>query len=147
MEEQRNKIPVTVQIVLIKKNKILLMKRFNTGYEDGKYCLPGGHVEKGEEIKQAGIREAKEELGIDIKNEDLEVKHVLYRKVKDNAYVDFILICKEWSGEIKINEKDKCNEIRWIYINKLPSNIIPFIKKIFTEEHKEKYYISYGWEE
>lgn len=147
MKEIRNKIPVTVQIVLIKENKILLMKRYNTGYEDGRYSLPGGHVEKGEEIKQAAIREVNEEIGVEIDKENLEVLHVLYRKVEDNAYVDFILECKEWSGEIEIKEKDKCNEIKWADITNLPCNVIPFIKKIFTKEHKGEYYISYGWEE
>lgn len=40
MREKRNKVPVTVQIVLQKEDKILLMRRWNTGYEDGKYGLP-----------------------------------------------------------------------------------------------------------
>ena len=31
------------------------MKRKNTGYEDGKYSLPGGHVEQNEEIRKANI--------------------------------------------------------------------------------------------
>lgn len=38
---KRNKLPVSVQLLIEKENKILLMKRKNTGYEDGKYCLPG----------------------------------------------------------------------------------------------------------
>lgn len=147
MEKQRNKIPVTAQIVLQKQNKILLIRRCNTGYEDGKYSLPGGHVEKGEEIKRAAIREAKEEIGIEIRKENLQVIHVLNRKVKDNAYIDFILTCKEWEGTVKINEEDKCDEIKWVELDKMPSNIIPFIKEIFSKENDKKFYIAYGWEE
>lgn len=56
-----------------KKNKktgakeILLALRKNTGYRDGKYELPGGHVEEGEDLMQAMVREAKEELMIEVK--------------------------------------------------------------------------------
>ena len=46
--EQRNKIAITALLLLTKDDKILLTRRYNTGYEDGKYSLPGGHVEKGD---------------------------------------------------------------------------------------------------
>ena len=102
MKVERNTIPMTALLILRKENKVLLLRRFNTGYEDGKYCFPGGHVEKGEPIHKAMIREAKEEIGIDIKDKDLNLVHICNRKVKDNAYVDFIFECKEWKGKIEI---------------------------------------------
>ena len=46
MAKERNKIIPASYAVLIKDNKVLLVRRFNTGYEDGKYSLPAGHVEK-----------------------------------------------------------------------------------------------------
>ena len=79
--EKRHTLPISVQLLLEKDNKILLMKRKNTGYEDGKYCLPGGHVEAHEEIRKALIREAKEEIGIDINMQDIEFYKVMNRKV------------------------------------------------------------------
>ena len=69
--EKRNKLPISVQLLLEEDNNILLMKRKNTGYEDGKYCLPGGHVEAHEEIRKALIREIKEEIGIDVDIQNL----------------------------------------------------------------------------
>lgn len=146
MEQKRNKLPVTALILLMKEEKILLLKRINTGYEDGKYSLPGGHVEKQEEIRDAAIREAKEEIGINIKKEDLYVKHVLNMKVADNAYIDFILTCYKWEGQPKIMEKDKCSEIKWVEQNNIPQNTIQFVKDIFKEENKDEFYIPYGWE-
>ena len=56
MSEKRNTVPITALLMLKKANKILLLKRINTGYEDGKFCFPGGHVEKGEPIHEAMIR-------------------------------------------------------------------------------------------
>ena len=45
----------------MKDDKILLQRRFDTGWEDGKYTFVSGHVEKGEKICDAGSREASEE--------------------------------------------------------------------------------------
>ena len=143
MREERNTIPMTVLLMLRKENKVLLLRRFNTGYEDGKYCFPGGHVEKVEPIHKAMIREAKEEIGIDINEKDLNLVHVCNRKVKSNAYVDFIFECKEWQGKVEITEKDKSDDLRWFDLNNLPSNVIPFMKEVF--DNTQKLYIPYGW--
>ena len=51
-------------LVLIKEKKILLLRRFNTGYEDGNYSFIAGHVEKSESFTACIIREAKEEANI-----------------------------------------------------------------------------------
>lgn len=64
MKKQRHKIVPAVFLLLIKNNKVLLLKRQNTGYADGKYSLVSGHVDKGETMQEAIIREAKEEAGI-----------------------------------------------------------------------------------
>lgn len=144
--EKRNKIPITVQIVLEKGEDILLMKRKNTGYADGQYCLPGGHVEANEEIIKALAREAKEEIGITIKSQDMEFYKVLNRKVNEQQeYIDFIFKAKNWTGKIQNIEKEKCEEIKWINKNKLPANILDFIPKILKDS--ESIYMSHNWKE
>ena len=123
--EKRNKLPISVQLLLEEDNNILLMKRKNTGYEDGKYCLPGGHVEAHEEIRKALIREIKEEIGID--------------------YVDFIFKTSHWTGSILNNESDKYDEIIWVSKNELPKNILSFIPEILKNENS--IYLPYNWDE
>lgn len=142
--EERNKVAITALLLLTKDDKVLVTRRYNTGYEDGKYALPGGHVEKGEEIREAAIREAYEELGITIDKKDLEVQNVFNRKIKEDAYVDFILKCNTWQGDVQNKEKDKCDELKWINKNNIPENIIPFVKELFKDDN---FYIPYGWEE
>lgn len=144
MKKERNQVPLTALLLLSKDNKVLLSKRWHTGYEDGKFTFPGGHVEKGEEIKQAAIREAKEEIGIDICPEDLQVIHVLNRKVEDNAYVDFILKPSKWSGEIINKEKNVCEELLWADIHSIPDTTLPFLKELLEND---SFYIPFGWEE
>lgn len=142
--EKRNTIPVTVQLLLEKDNKILLMKRKNTGYEDGKYCLPGGHVEKNEEIKKAMIREAKEEIGIDILSQELKLYKILNRKIsQDIEYIDFIFKSRSWSGNIENKENDKCEEIKWIKKKEIPENTLEYLKEVVKEDGEN--YIPYGW--
>ena len=48
-------------IVLNNKNEILLIKGPRRGWE-----MPGGQVEEGESVREAAIRETKEESGIDV---------------------------------------------------------------------------------
>ena len=144
--EERNKLPISVQLLLKQENKILLMKRKNTGYEDGKYALPGGHVESNEEVRRALIREAKEEIGIDIDVKDVEFYKVINRKVdKNQEYIDFVFKVKNWAGDIINEEEDKCEEIIWVNKNKLPENTLDFIPQILKNDKIA--YLPYNWEE
>ncbi|MFR8104012.1 MAG: NUDIX domain-containing protein [Clostridia bacterium] len=142
--EKRNKIPITVQLILKKDNQILLLRRYQTGYEDGKYCLPGGHVDAGEEIMQAMLRETKEEVGVILAKEDLVLKHILNRKCQKGEYLDFILQTEKWEGNPSIQEKNKADDLRWFSLTELPENILSYIPDMLN---KDSIYISYGWEE
>lgn len=141
---QKNKIPVSVQLLLEKENKILLMKRKNTGYEDGKYCLPGGHVEVNEEIREALIREAKEEIGINLNIQDIEFYKVLNRKInKEQEYIDFVFKANSWTGNITNEEQDKCEELIWVDVDKVPENTLDFIPEILKNGSSK--YLPYNW--
>lgn len=59
-------MPVAVHLFLVKDDKILLLRRSNTGYEDEMYSIVAGHIDGDEDAKTAMIREAREEAGIEI---------------------------------------------------------------------------------
>ena len=86
----RHRYPVAVHLFFFQDERVLLLRRFNTGWQDGKYSVPAGHVEAGESVTAAAIREAGEELGVCLKPEMLEVIHVMHRKSNDER-VDFFL--------------------------------------------------------
>ena len=67
MPKKYYKVIPAVYILLRRNNEILLLRRANTGYQDGKYSFPAGHMDGGELAKQASLREAQEEVNVDIK--------------------------------------------------------------------------------
>lgn len=80
MAKERHKLIPSVYLILIKDNKILLLRRYNTGFMDGYYSFPAGHVEPNETLTQAMVREAKEEIGIDVNQKDLKLIHISIEK-------------------------------------------------------------------
>ncbi len=121
--EKRANFHITVGLVLIEDNKVLMMKRQNTGYMDGMYALVAGHVEVGESFKEAIIREAKEEVGITLKEENLDYVCAI-RRGTNSEYINMYLACSEYEGIEENIEVEKCEEIRWIDIDNLPDNVI-----------------------
>ena len=91
------------------------------------------------------VREAKEESGIDIKPEDLEVVHVMHRKCPNEERIDFFIQAKYWIGEPKIMESHKCDDLTWFEIDGLPSNVIPYVKQAIECVRNKVAYSEHGW--
>lgn len=126
----RNKAIPAVYIFLEKDEKYLVARRCNTGYQDGNYQVPAGHVDEGELPTEAMVREAKEEVGIDVSSNDLELVHVSYRPKHDNTdnRVDFFFRTRIWGGEIKNMEPNKCDDLKWVKLDELPETMTPHVR-------------------
>lgn len=140
----RRAFPVTVHLLFIDENKILLARRFNTGYRDGEYSVPAGHLDGNETVIAAGIREAKEEVGVVINAGDLAFSSVMHR-VEGDERVDFFVLVQKWSGEIVNAEPDKCDDLRWTNVNDLPANIIPYVKRAIQNHLNGVSFDEFGW--
>ena len=148
MTKERHKIVPASYLVLIKDGKILLQRRFNTGYEDGKYSMVAGHVDKGETFTQCIIREAEEESGIILNDDDLKVVHVMCRNSsteENNERIDVFFVVEEWDGKIENKEPNKCDDLSWFDLNSLPDNIIPYIKQAIDYIKDNIFYSEHGW--
>lgn len=130
---ERHKIKVAVYLMLTKEDKILLTRRFNTGWQDGNYGLPSGHLDPGETIVGALMRETKEEIDILINPQDVEIIHIMHRM---NIYIDFFFVVKKWEGELQNVELNKCDDIKWFSLNQLPNNIVPSVKHAIEQYEK-----------
>ena len=136
--------PVSVHLLLVRSGRILLLRRYNTGYEDGNYSMVAGHIEGGEELKTAMIREAREEAGIEISPSDLEVVGVIH-SLTDREYFHFFLKASDWMGEVSNMEPSKCDDLSWFEIGDLPDNTIPYIRQAIENYRRGEWFTSFGW--
>jgi len=145
--QDRHKVIPAVYILLRKDNQILLLKRQNTGYRDGEYSLPAGHLEGGESAVAAAVREAKEEVGIRIQSEDLHLVHTQHRVAEggDHERISLFFETKKWQGEPKNAEPHKCSELLWAGPDDLPSNLVPELEHLFKHLVKKNPYGHFGF--
>jgi ADP-ribose pyrophosphatase YjhB (NUDIX family) len=136
---------VAVHLFLINNDHVLLARRCNTGYEDGKFSVPAGHVDKNESCLEAMIRETKEEVNIQIKRSNLKLVHIMHRKKLNEHRVDFFFECNDWSGKVKINEEDRCDKLQWFSFDQLPNNLIPYVSQAITKFRVKEIYSELGF--
>ena len=126
MSLERALTKCAVYLVLEQEGRVLLQLRKNSGFYDGYYGLPSGHWEYGEYLTDTMIREAKEEANIDLDKEDLKLS-LVWHSAK-NKYIIFFMRSEQYSGNVRINEPDKCDDLRFFEYSDLPDNIMPCIK-------------------
>ena len=120
-------------LILIQNNKILLSRRNDAQYK-GVYSLVCGHVEKGENVIDAIIREAFEEVGIKIMKEHAKVVAAVHRPLanyKNNIVdiIDFFILVTDYTGKIQNLEPDKTQDVLFWNIENLPDNCAKQVKE------------------
>jgi len=144
--EDRFRIYAAVHIIFRKDDKILLSRRKNIT-SDGLWSLVAGHLDGGETVTEACIREAQEEVGVIINSRDIAITTVCYSYSKHNKreFVQFYTVCNKWEGELINNEPDKCSELRFFSIDELPDEIVPYIKDGIKKTFEGVSFYEYGW--
>ena len=139
---KRHVVKIAGYMIIFIDNKLLLMKRKNSGFYDGRYTIPSGHIEINESPLEGAIRETLEETNLSVTKTSFScVIHRTNKHRLNDDYVDFFFLCNSYTGTIKNNEPDKCSEIILVDINKLPEILmIPYVKlaieNLFTKELK-----------
>lgn len=118
---------VAVHAFFIKDEQVLLLKRQNTGYMDGHFSVPAGHVDGKESIWHAMQREIREEVAVVVKDEHQPI-HVMHRISGNDERIDYFFLIKDWQGLTKIGEPEKCSELKWVDLWQLPESIVPYVK-------------------
>ena len=140
------KFPVTVHMFFLRQNKLLLIRRYQTGYMDGHYSVPAGPLDGNEPVRKAAVREAKEEIGVQIDPGDIDFAGVFHRSEGDER-VDFFVQVRRWRGEPFNAEPEKCDELRWTDVNDLPENTIPYIRRAIENFQTGVRFEEFGWEQ
>ena len=140
---ERFKMRVAVYLILEHNNEFLLLRRYNTGYEDGNYSVIAGHLNGNETIKEAMIREALEEANITIDDKHLKIVGVMHRKDGDES-IDYYLYTNKFSGNVRIMEPNKCDDLAFYKLDNLPDNIIPYIKTALYNYKNNIIFSEYG---
>ena len=135
MASERFRMKVAVYLILRDGDKTLVSLRKGTGWKDGWFSLVAGHVEAGESVEAAMVREAREEAGIHVSPKNLRHVFTMHRKSDDslNDYIDIFFECHSWGGEVHNKEPEKCAALEWVAINQLPENTLGYIKFVLEQ--------------
>ncbi len=122
----------------------MLSRRLNTGYRDGEYSVPAGHLDGNETVIAAAMREAEEEIGLHLSPNDIRFCGVMHRQ-EDDERVDFFVRVLHWSSEPFNNELDKCDDLRWVDLDALPENTVPYVRKALSNLLHGQVFDEFGW--
>ncbi|WP_433579704.1 NUDIX hydrolase [Nocardia brasiliensis] len=141
---QRHKVTGDVHLLLRRGNEVLFGQRQNTGFEDGAWHLPSGHLEAGESVIAALVREAEEEIGVTIAPTDVQFSHVMHNS-SSGGRMAFFFTVRSWQGDPTNLEPDKCSALEWFTPNALPEYMIDYCRDAMHEIDAGKPFSIYGW--
>ncbi|WP_246187087.1 NUDIX hydrolase [Microlunatus speluncae] len=132
---QRFTVVPAAYLIFRRGEEVLLQYRSGTGYRDDHWAMAAaGHVEAGESVLAAGVREAAEELGLVVRESDLIPLCTLHRTNDDPAdrrgtyedeRCDYFFVVTAWQGEPVIMEPEKAGDLRWFGLDRLPEPVVP----------------------
>jgi len=137
-------VELTVLCLIQKGDAYLLQDRVKKDWKG--YTLPGGHVEKGESIVDAVIREMKEETGLTVLHPRLcGIKQF---PIESGRYLVFLFRADDFTGELVSSEE---GEMHWISRKELPDvNLVEdfeeLLQVMLDEDKSEFQYVVKGEE-
>jgi 8-oxo-dGTP diphosphatase len=134
--------------LLLRDDSVLLELRAGTGWYDGSWHLPAGHVDAGESVLAALVRELREELAIGAATRDLELLHTMHCRTPGTSYawIDVYFGLRSWSGEPANAEPHRCAEIRWWPLDAVPANTAaPALQALAALRRAERFSL-WGWD-
>jgi len=148
LDTKHDRYPVAVHVVLTRPadGRVLLMRRAGSGYADGRLGLPAGHVDRGETPTACAVREIAEELGIGVKQADLEPGGTMFR-LSLEPRVDIFFLARAFTGVPAIREPHKCTELVWADPDDLPADALEFVGQAIANARSGRHFHEYGWPE
>jgi 8-oxo-dGTP pyrophosphatase MutT (NUDIX family) len=142
---ERIKTVLAVYLLLEKDGRYLFLRRQNSGWQDGRYTVPAGHVDADESATTAMVRETEEEIGVKISVVDLELVHVMHRNDR-SPYIDVYFRCGRWSGRPEIKEPHKADDLRWASPAELSEQLVPTVALALRAVQDGRLYSEDAWD-
>lgn len=138
---RQNFLAAVYLIITNEKDEVLLQRRQGTSLWPNFLALPAGHIDDTENAYETAYRTAKEELDIIITREDIADSFVVNRRNKSlQSYFDVYFKVSSYEGTAKINEPEKCSELKWVDLNNLPADMINYEVDALTSWKKGIYF-------
>jgi 8-oxo-dGTP pyrophosphatase MutT (NUDIX family) len=144
---ERYRSIIDAHVILRREGKVLLLRRAGNVYATGMLCLPSGHLEEGESILSAAVRETKEETGIGLDPETLRLALSIHERHPGttHARVGFVFEPASWGGEPVNAEPGKCSGFVWADPAHLPPDTVGYTAAIINAvEHGTTFTLN-GW--
>ncbi|MEV6526907.1 NUDIX domain-containing protein [Longispora sp. NPDC051575] len=146
MSTQRHRTIIDLHALLIRDGEILLGQRQGTGYADGQWHMPSGHLEDGESALDGLVREVKEEIGVVLQPGALRLVTTMHRgDPAEEARLGLFFEATEWDGEPANLEPHKCAELRWFPLDALPADMVPYPRAAVAAYIAGQPYAEIGW--
>ncbi|MFD3707350.1 NUDIX domain-containing protein [Nocardia sp. NPDC058658] len=135
-----------MHILLIRDERVLLsLRRSGDGF-DHRWHMPSGKLEADESVAAAVVREAAEEVGVDIDPADLRLFHVAHVTAPGyDSRLGLFFRAQDWRGEPFNREPDKCYALQWFPLNQLPTDLIEYSALGLAALNSAAPYSESGW--
>ena len=126
------KVGIGVAILRLHKGRweVLLGKRKGS-HGEGEWAFPGGSMEHLEGFEDTALREIKEEVGVDIRIDDLRVVSIInLTEYAPKHYIDIGMTANYLGGVPYVMEPEKSETWEWFDIDQLPSPLFVTVERV-----------------
>ncbi|MDR5777739.1 MULTISPECIES: NUDIX domain-containing protein [unclassified Caballeronia] len=147
MTIERERPYLAIYCIVRNGNHVLMLRRANTGYADGKWSFPAGHVDEKESLTTAASRELKEETGLSVLETDWIFHSMMHRRTADRRVIDVFMEATNWQGQPVNTEPHKCSAIRFMSPMGPDIDLMDYIVPVFLSLAGDgtEPYLEWGW--
>lgn len=122
---------IGLHLVLAQEDRVLLGLRTGTAWRDGWWHVPAGHLEEDESFLAGVVRQAREELGIALAEEDLAVAHTVHDHDPETreSRLQIFFTTNQYAGRPHAAESNKCAELKWWPLSALPVKLVRYTRQ------------------
>jgi 8-oxo-dGTP diphosphatase len=127
---KRHKLAVAAHLMLLnERNELLLLRRRGTGYMDGWWSIPAGHLDPGETLHATCTRETMEEIAVELTTDALQLRCIQQKLDLDgDERIDaFFSAALPPGAQPRIIEPEKCDGLRWASPLPLGDQLVPYV--------------------